>query len=65
MKKLLLALVLITSNLAMAGTKVEFKTSAGDFVVELNDEKAPISTENFLSYVNSNCLLYTSDAADD
>ena len=54
MKKILLALVLITSNLAIAGTKVEFKTSAGDFVVELNDEKAPISTENFLSYVNSN-----------
>ena len=54
MKKLLLLLALIISSTAIAGTKVEFKTTIGDFVVELNDEKAPISTENFLNYVNSN-----------
>ncbi|QWD80555.1 peptidylprolyl isomerase [Polynucleobacter sp. MWH-Spelu-300-X4] len=54
MKKILLLLALIISHTAIAGTKVEFKTTIGDFVVELNDEKAPISTENFLNYVNSN-----------
>lgn len=32
--------------------KVRVKTSKGDFVIELNREKAPISVENFLSYVN-------------
>jgi len=54
MKKILLLIALIISHTAIAGTKVEFKTTIGDFVVELNDEKAPISTENFLNYVNSN-----------
>ena len=32
--------------------KVRFETSAGDFVIELNAEKAPITTENILGYVN-------------
>jgi cyclophilin family peptidyl-prolyl cis-trans isomerase len=31
--------------------KVRLKTSMGDIVLELNAEKAPISVENFLSYV--------------
>ena len=31
--------------------KVRLKTSSGDIVVELNAEKAPVSVENFLSYV--------------
>jgi peptidyl-prolyl cis-trans isomerase A (cyclophilin A) len=31
--------------------KVRLKTNLGDIVIELNGEKAPISTENFLSYV--------------
>jgi len=31
---------------------VVFETSLGNFEVELNQEKAPISVENFLSYVN-------------
>lgn len=53
MNKILLLIALIISHTAIAGTKVEFKTTIGDFVVELNDEKAPISTENFLNYVNS------------
>ena len=53
MKKILLFALITLSNLAIAGTQVEFKTSAGDFVIELNDEKAPISTENFLTYVKS------------
>lgn len=32
-------------------SKVRFKTNKGDFVVELNAAKAPITVENFLSYV--------------
>jgi len=32
--------------------KVRLKTSVGDIVLELNAEKAPITVENFLSYVN-------------
>ena len=33
-------------------TKVRFKTTKGDILVELNEEKAPITVENFLAYVN-------------
>lgn len=32
-------------------TKVRFKTGQGDIVIELNAEKAPVTVENFLSYV--------------
>jgi peptidyl-prolyl cis-trans isomerase A (cyclophilin A) len=53
MNKLLAALLLTISTLSYAGPKVEFKTSVGDFMVELNPEKAPKTVENFLSYVNS------------
>jgi len=34
-------------------TNVKLTTSMGDIVLELDDEKAPISTENFLKYVDS------------
>ncbi len=34
-----------------ASPKVRLKTSEGDIVIELNREKAPITVENFLSYV--------------
>ena len=34
-------------------TNVKFTTSKGDFTIELDDEKAPITVENFLSYVDS------------
>ncbi len=32
-------------------SKVKFTTSLGEFTVQLNLEKAPISTENFINYV--------------
>ena len=35
-----------------AGPRVTFETSEGSFVLELDAVNAPISTENFLSYVN-------------
>ncbi len=42
---------LLCSTSAFA-TSVQVQTNLGDFVIELNDEKAPISTKNFLSYVS-------------
>ena len=53
MKKLLPVLLLLITPHVFAGPKVEFKTSVGDFVVEVNPEKAPKTVENFLGYVNS------------
>ena len=57
MRKLLASLVLIAScfasQAAIAGPKVEFKTTMGNFVVELDADKAPKTTANFLNYVKS------------
>ena len=50
---LFITLSCLGSTLALAGPKVEFKTNAGNFVVELDDVKAPKTTANFLNYVNS------------
>ncbi len=33
--------------------QVRLTTTMGDIVIELNDDKAPISTENFLAYVDA------------
>jgi peptidyl-prolyl cis-trans isomerase A (cyclophilin A) len=40
------------STPAAKSSKVRFTTTLGDIVIELNSEKAPVTTENFLSYVN-------------
>lgn len=57
MRKIIASLFIIiscsVSSFAMAGPKVEFKTTMGNFVVELNDVKAPKTTANFLNYVKS------------
>lgn len=55
MKRLLLFVgcFLLLSVSAYAGTVVEMKTSAGTIKIELNDEKAPKTVENFLYYVDS------------
>jgi peptidyl-prolyl cis-trans isomerase A (cyclophilin A) len=37
--------------LAQAAPKVQFSTSAGDFVIELYPDKAPRTVDNFLRYV--------------
>ena len=33
--------------------KVKFETSMGDFTIELNEEKAPLTVKNFISYAES------------
>ncbi len=60
MRKTLLTLMLIlattlsfaTENkMSEAQTKVKISTSLGEFTIQLNAEKAPISAENFITYV--------------
>lgn len=57
MRKLFITLAFAVSCFAsqtvFAGPKVEFKTTMGSFVVELDDVKAPKTTANFLNYVKS------------
>ncbi len=43
---------LLVSSSAIGQDRVELETSLGRIVVELNAEKAPISTENFLEYTD-------------
>lgn len=56
MKKIitLLTAVLLSSLsfIALADTKVLLQTSMGDIEVELDNEHAPITSKNFLDYVN-------------
>ncbi|MGR5543453.1 peptidylprolyl isomerase, partial [Vibrio campbellii] len=51
MKKLMLLCAALVSSFAFAGPKVQFETNQGSFTLELNEEKAPITVENFLRYV--------------
>ncbi len=41
------------SGFTYAGPKVEFKTNLGNFVVDLDSDKAPKTVNNFLAYVKS------------
>ncbi|MBK9445730.1 MAG: peptidyl-prolyl cis-trans isomerase [Betaproteobacteria bacterium] len=50
----LLAAGLALSVAAWAGPKVEMQTTLGRIVIELNQDKAPISTQNFLAYTKDN-----------
>ncbi|TDQ36174.1 peptidylprolyl isomerase [Thiopseudomonas denitrificans] len=54
LKKILLASTLILSSPLWAADnpRVLLSTSLGDIELELNAEKAPLSVENFLSYVD-------------
>ena len=52
--KIILTLILAFGmQQCFAGPQVLFKTTKGDFVVELDEVKAPKSVENFLTYVKS------------
>lgn len=52
MKWILAAVVILLAQIALAETVI-VTTNKGSFEVELNSERAPISTENFLKYVDS------------
>ncbi len=52
---LAVAMTIFASSAAQAqgeNKMIKFETSMGDFVVKLNEEKAPITSANFLRYVN-------------
>ena len=54
MQDLLLATTLLFgAQMSFAATQVTMKTSMGDIQIELDDEKAPISTKNFVQYVKT------------
>ena len=61
MRTLILSMMLfLTSTLSFATentmsdtpTKVKLTTTLGEIIIQLNTEKAPVSTANFLTYVN-------------
>ena len=44
----------VTAGTPVTGKpKVKFKTNLGEFIVELNPEKAPITVKNFMGYVDA------------
>ncbi len=45
---LLATTLLLGAQMSLAATQVTMKTSMGDIQIELDDEKAPISTKNFV-----------------
>ena len=56
LKKIFLVLCLSgipLSSYASTNTKVLINTNKGDIELELNKEKAPVTVENFLKYVNN------------
>ena len=51
LKKLLIAMTLVTSASTWADTKLSMQTSLGEIEIELFDDQAPITTSNFKQYV--------------
>ncbi len=54
LSSILLITLLLGSNQAIGGTIVRVSTTVGDYSIELLDEVAPITVQNFLNYVNRN-----------
>lgn len=52
-KSILLFLSTLACGSVFANTYVGMKTSMGNVEIELNDAQAPLSTKNFLHYVNT------------
>ena len=48
----ILSLFVAALPLSATAAEVLMKTSSGDFVIEVYEDKAPKSAENFLQYVN-------------
>jgi peptidyl-prolyl cis-trans isomerase A (cyclophilin A) len=59
MSRFLLALCLLVALPVSAATKVLVTTNIGSFTVELNEAKAPITTKNFLRYVDDGSYVDT------
>ncbi|WP_273858794.1 peptidylprolyl isomerase [Photobacterium sp. GSS17] len=59
MSRSLFALLLALALPVSAATQVQFSTSQGEFVVELNEEKAPVTSQNFLRYVEDGSYVGT------
>lgn len=59
MSRLLIALCLLIALPVSAATQVLVTTNLGKFTIELNDTKAPISTQNFLRYVKDGSYVGT------
>jgi len=59
MGKLWLATLALVSSCVWAGPKVEVETTLGTFTLELNEEKAPITVENFMRYVEDGSYVGT------
>lgn len=52
MGRILSSIALMLVSLSVwAGPKVNVETTLGDFTIELNQDQAPVSAENFLKYV--------------
>jgi cyclophilin family peptidyl-prolyl cis-trans isomerase len=47
-----IALLLVTSNAFATNPKVRMETTQGTVIIELYPDKAPVTVENFLRYVN-------------
>ncbi|WP_086983257.1 peptidylprolyl isomerase [Vibrio aphrogenes] len=59
MKTFLFSLLILFSSASFAAPTVEFETTLGRFTVELNQQQAPISVENFMKYVNDGSYVGT------
>ncbi|MGB7998123.1 peptidyl-prolyl cis-trans isomerase [Photobacterium halotolerans] len=59
MRHFITATLLALSFSASAATQVAIETSLGEFVVELNEEQAPVTTKNFLRYVEDGSYVGT------
>lgn len=51
MRKLFISLICLFSTSVLAAPSVIFETTLGNFTVELDEKNAPITTANFLKYV--------------
>jgi cyclophilin family peptidyl-prolyl cis-trans isomerase len=52
MKSLFAAILLAIATVSAAAPRVEMQTSLGNMIIELDAEKAPVTVDNFLKYVN-------------
>ena len=56
-KKIAAAILTMFSIAVWAEPQVKFETSIGDFIVELNSQLAPVTSENFLHYVEDGSYI--------